>query len=181
IQIPQLSSNPSDDPKPVRTAAASAIIIPKRTLSFTMDYEQFKIFFDRKEHKLSPDWTSIINEKLIHAKLKCTFIFEYKHIRINKSQKTNSPSFTCVAHCKHKSCHVVVQVKLQNEPPKNSTSLFAIEILGKENHEGGIASRPLSGTQRAEIAKGAETLGPLNAYERNIHKADENLLKKKKF
>ncbi|CAF4600388.1 unnamed protein product, partial [Didymodactylos carnosus] len=71
----------------------------------------------------------------------------------------------------------IVQVKLQNEPAKNSTSLFTIEILGKENHEGGIGSRPLSSTQRAEIAKEAETLGPLNAYERNIRKADEDLLK----
>ncbi|CAF4611913.1 unnamed protein product, partial [Didymodactylos carnosus] len=64
---------------------------------------------------------------------------------------------------------------------KNSTSLFAIEILGQENHEGGIASRPLSGTQRAEIAKEAETVGPLNAYERNIRKADEDLLKAGNF
>ncbi|CAF0840608.1 unnamed protein product [Didymodactylos carnosus] len=51
----------------------------------------------------------------------------------------------------------------------------------KENHEAGIARRPLSGTKRAEIPKEAETLGPLNAYEQNIHKADEDLLKAGNF
>ena len=127
---------------------------PRYIHHFTMSYEQWRAFYDRKTCKVRRGWGNQLVQHLYQLKITCTIIFRYQHTSKENTRKKNSNLFSGNDYCKHKMCPVTVIIEVQNAPRnKHSATLFKVVVNGDARHDPKVetVARPLTGAAREVI------------------------------
>ncbi|CAF2115689.1 unnamed protein product [Rotaria magnacalcarata] len=172
---------PSLEPKCTRKVAKN---LPRYVHYFTMNYEQWRKFYDAKIDDVYSGWGNQLMPHLAQLKVYCTIIFRYHHVRAKHSRKKNSSLFSAAGCCKHRECPVTIEIEIENEPKhKGNPCVFKVTVTGDARHDpkNETAARPLTGAMREAMAKRVHQIGALGVFEHNVKFADEDLLQEGNF
>lgn len=180
----------------MRTTRTKRIDRPKRILHFTLNYDEWRRFYDPKTAKVDENWPNQLASHVTRIGITCSLVFKRHHEKKKDSRKKNCNLFTCLGRCTIGLCPVELRIVVEEEPKnKTSPSVFTVYQFGDVNHDREIATagRPLRGLERSImgmclvifkdyltlfsfVAQQVHKEGPLAIYERNLRHADENLL-----
>ncbi|CAF3902483.1 unnamed protein product [Rotaria sp. Silwood1] len=172
---------PSIEPKRTRKVAKS---LPRYVHYFTMNYEQWRKFYDRKIDDVYSGWGDQLMPHFTQLKIYCTILFRYHHTRKNQSHKKNCNLFSATGCCKHRKCPVTIEIEIEKEPKhKGDPYVFKVTVVGDANHnpKKETAARQLTGARREAMAKRVHQIGALGVFEHNVRFADEDLLREGNF
>ncbi|CAF4195577.1 unnamed protein product, partial [Adineta steineri] len=171
----------STEPKSMR---AKNNIVPRCVYFFTMNYDQWKLFYDNKIGDVYAGWGDKIAPHLVELRITCAINFRYHHCRLINSRKENSTLFNANGYCTAELCPVRVDINIVHEPKqKGGPTVFKVVVLGEKNHgpKQKPFSRQITGEIREAMAKEVKQIGSLAVYERNLRHANEDLLKEGNF
>ncbi|CAF4028148.1 unnamed protein product, partial [Adineta steineri] len=158
--------------------------IPRYVHYFTMNYDQWKLFFDHKIGDVYDGWGDKITPHLVELRIPCAINFRYHHSRLIDSRKHNSTLFNAKGYCTAELCPVKIDIGIVHEPKqKGAPTLFKVVVIGEKNHDPKQKpfSRQITGEIREAMAKEIKKNGGLRVYERNLRHANEDLLKEGNF
>lgn len=126
-------------------------VIPKSIRHFTLSYEEWQTFYQRKTGKVERNWADKINKSLFRAGVACVANFQKHYVRAKGSRKKNCNIFSCQGYCGRQSCPVKLSVLAHDGPRKQGDPvIFTVVIYNEMNHTG-TAQRPLQGERRAAM------------------------------
>jgi hypothetical protein len=180
----------------MRTTRTKQIEHPRRTQHFTLNYDEWRRFYDLKTAKVADNWSNQLATYITRIGITCTVAFKKHHEKKKESRKKNCNLFSCHGRCMIKLCPIHLRIIVEEEPKnKTSPSVFTVYVFGDANHNREIATaqRPLRGLERSAmgmcfifhkhyltwliiVAQQVHEEGPLAVYERNLLHADDNLL-----
>jgi len=139
---------PSIEPKAMKLKDK---IIPRYVYHFTMNYDQWRAFYDHKKGDVYDDWVEKLIPHLERLGITCAIAFRYHHTRLVDSRKKNCSLFSAKGHCKGVDCPVDIEIFIEDEPKsKGRPCVFKVVVTDDKNHnaEKGTMSRPLKGAAR---------------------------------
>ena len=196
--LPSMSSDRSlkSDCSEMRTTRTKQIERPRRIQHFTLNYDEWRQFYDAKTAKVADNWSNQLATYISRIGITCSIAFKKHHDKKKESRKKNCNLFCCRGRCMIKLCPVELCIIVEEKPRnKTSPSVFTVYVFGDADHNRKIATarRPLRGLERSAmgmyfvfhkhhltllffVAQQVHEKGPLAVYERNLRQADENLL-----
>lgn len=132
--------------------------IPKSVCHFTLSYEEWHAFYQRKTGQVVKEWGTDLNKYIGRTNVKCPIAFKEHHVRAKNSRKRNCNIFSCHGHCTEQRCPVRLSVTVQDGPKKQGDPVvFNVYVYYERKHEG-TAQRPLTGVRRAVMGKFANLI-----------------------
>jgi hypothetical protein len=181
----------------MRTTRTKQIQHPRNIQHFTLNYDEWRRFYDTKTAKVADNWSNQLTTYITRTEITCSVAFKKRHEKKKKSRKKNCNLFSCHGRCMIELCPVKLCIIVEKKPKDKTTpSVFTVYVFGDANHNRKIAtaSRPLRGPERSAmgmrfvfhkhyltlfifVAQQVQEEGPLAVYERNLRRADEKLLR----
>lgn len=135
-----------------RSTKAKSTKAPPRILHFTLNHDEWKLFYDNKSAMVADNWSTQLSQYIARVGITCSIAFKKRHEKKKESRKKNCNLFSCYGQCRIGSCPVNVSIVVEEEPKnKTSPSIFTVYVFGDANHNRKEASsgRPLSGLERS--------------------------------
>lgn len=148
-----LISIPSIEPKIVRSTDKKQ---PRYIHHFTMNYDQWRSFYDHKNGIVYDGWSDKLISYLTSIGITCTIIFRYHHTSLIDSRKKNSNIFSASGHCKATECPMTIDIAVkdtQKQKDKDLPYVFKVILIGDPHHdpEKEKTARPITGSTREAI------------------------------
>lgn len=134
--------------------------IPRSIQHFTLSYEEWQAFYQRKIAKVAEDWHTQLAEYITRANVTCSVSFKKHHVRAKGSRKKNTNLFRCHGQCQREECPLGVSVTVQEGPKKQGDPVvFKVYVFHEQKHNG-TAQRPLKGVRRTAMGMFDSLIAP---------------------